>query len=117
MKTKLRSNDEIVKVLWSTIKKELIEAIKDGEHRHEAVFRKGEYNGILVMENREDFGIVPVDCYGAHEEGNEIEFSEDDLDALYLEVKEEGHYDVEAESSLGYDEDAGFDEYYRSSFK
>jgi hypothetical protein len=117
MTTKLRSNDEIVKVLWTTIKKELIEAINDGEHRHEAVFRTSEYNGILVIENREDFGIVPVDCYGADEEGNEIEFSEDDLDALYLEVKEEGHYDLEADFSLGYDEDAGFDDYYNSSLK
>ena len=117
MTTKLRSNDEIVKVLWSTIKKELIEAIKDGEHRHEAVFRTSEYNGILVIENREDFGMVPVDCYGSDNDGNEIEFSEDDLDALYLEVKEEGHYDVDADSSLGYDEDAGFDDYYNSSLK
>jgi hypothetical protein len=117
MATKLRSNNEIVKVLWSTVKKELIEAIKDGDHRHESVFLTSEYNGILSLENREDFGIVPVDCYGADNDGNEFEFSEDQLDDLYLEIKKEGHHYVDLDSSASYDQDEGFDDYYTSSFK
>jgi hypothetical protein len=55
--------------------------------------------------------MVPVDCYGSDNDGNEFELSEKHLDQLYYEVNKEGYYYIPPVCGIPYDQDAGFYDY------
>jgi ribosomal protein L25 (general stress protein Ctc) len=108
----LKTNDEIVKILWHTIKEAMIYILKEDGDTFETCFRTDEYNGILeVKKHFDDSDMVPIDCYGSDNDGNEFELSEKQLDQLYDEVNEEGYYYVTPVIGLPYDQDAGFYDY------
>jgi len=100
--TTLKTNDEIVKILWSTIRDSMIYMLKETE-KYETVFRTDEYNGILELKSTTHSGIVPIDCYGSDNDGNEFELSDQHLDQLHGEMEDEGYYNVV--DSYDYDDD------------
>ena len=106
----LKTNDEIVKILWSTIKDSLIYLVQKTD-KYETVFKTSDYNVILEVKNNGDNEIIPIDCYGSDNDGNEFELSEKQLDQLYDEVNKEGYYYIPPVCGIPYDQDAGFYDY------
>ena len=98
----LKTNDEIVKLLWPTIKDSMVYLVQETD-KYETVFRTTEYNGILEIKNNGDNEMIPIYCYGSDNDGNEFELSDQYLDELYLQIKEEGYYNVV--DSYDYDDD------------
>jgi ribosomal protein L25 (general stress protein Ctc) len=88
----LKTNDEIVKLLWSTIKDTMIYILKEDAETFESVFKTNDYNGILELKNNSDNEMIPIDCYGSDNDGNEFELTDKHLDQLYTELKENGNY-------------------------
>jgi hypothetical protein len=88
----LKTNEEIVKLLWSTIKDTMIYILKEDAETFESVFKTNDYNGILELKNNSDNEMTPIDCYGSDNDGNEFELTEQHLDQLYTELKENGNY-------------------------
>jgi ribosomal protein L25 (general stress protein Ctc) len=107
----LKTNDEIVKILWSTIKEAMIYILKEDGDTFETCFKTDEYNGILEVKKAKKPDMVPIDCYGSDNYGNEFELSEKQLDQLYDEVNKDGYYYVPPVCGIPYDQDAGFYDY------
>ena len=99
----LKTNDEIVKLLWPNIRETMIYMIKEGRDTNDGVFRTIDYNGILEIVRDNDSQIIPIDCYGSDNDGNEFELSDQHLDQLHGEMEDEGYYSVV--DSYDYDDD------------